>query len=131
MDPLALEIILICVADDAIIIQSKIGQHPVIVLTDLDANGRVKIATMSHKHPTSTPQYPTSRYNLPEHPVTGEGTISVGEPKVIDHKLLRRANPPKVMGSDDFELLLADIRKCSMTLLSSNLFHWILDENTL
>ena len=76
--------------------------------------GRVKVATISHKHPKSTPQYPTSKYNLPEHPVTGEGTIGVGEPKVIDHKLLRPANPPMVMGSGDFDMLLADIRKCSM-----------------
>ncbi|KJA19489.1 hypothetical protein HYPSUDRAFT_69234 [Hypholoma sublateritium FD-334 SS-4] len=71
----------------------NVGQHPVIVLTNPDAYGRVKIATMSHSHPHNPPTKPASIYGLPIDPVKGESTVNVGEPYQI-HISFLRANTP-------------------------------------
>jgi len=103
----------------------------VIILTEPDAEGKVKVTTISHKHPESTPQRPTSWYGLPEHPITGEGTISVGKPKVIHYHQLKPASPPARMSHEYFALLLADIGKFERNLMTLGPSDRMSDENSL
>ncbi|KAJ3508514.1 hypothetical protein NLJ89_g5712 [Agrocybe chaxingu] len=88
-----------------------IGHHPVVVLTYPDMFGKVKVASMSHSHPNNPPQRPTSLFNLPRDPVKGEGTISVGEPKIIDCRMLKVPSLPTAMRHADFVALKAEILK--------------------
>ncbi|PPR00286.1 hypothetical protein CVT24_005027 [Panaeolus cyanescens] len=88
---------------------TTIGQHPVVVLTGPDADGKVRVASMSHRHPDNPPQRAASYYNLPVDPVKGEGTISIGTPKIIHFSLLKPTNPQTMMSGQDFARLKADI----------------------
>ncbi|PPQ85382.1 hypothetical protein CVT25_006413 [Psilocybe cyanescens] len=91
------------------ITQGNIGQHPVIVLTKPDAQGRVQVATMSHSHPNNPPTRPASLYGLPIDPKKGESTVSVGIPKLIHISNLKPNNPPTAMCPNNFAKLEAEI----------------------
>jgi len=88
----------------------------VVVLTRPDDHGKVKVAPLSHNHPDNPPQQLTSVYNLPDDKINGEGTISLGKPKVIELMRLKIASPLVIMGHDEFAALLADIRELKHTL---------------
>lgn len=92
--------------------QGNIGQHPVIVLTNPDASGRVQITTMSHSHPNNPPTKPASTYGLPIDPLKGESTVNVGTPYTIHISFLRANVPHTRMHPVYFAELRNEICKC-------------------
>jgi len=83
----------------------------VIVLRLPDAEGWVEVATMSHRHPDEPHQRPTSFFNLPIDPQKGEGTISVGKPRIIHFTMLKPTTTgvPFIMDAFNLAALLREI----------------------
>ena len=94
----------------------KTGRHPVVVVSDVDANNQVKVAMVSHKLPENVPKKSANDYAAFE-TKRGIGFISVGQPKTvnIDH-LTPAKTPPYTVKPDKLQLLTEHISMCGLAL---------------
>ena len=91
-------------------------RHPVVVVSDVDANSQVKVAMVSHKLPENVPKKPANDYAAFA-TERGTGFISVGPPKKvnIDH-LTPAKTPPHTVKPDKLQLLIKHISMCGLAL---------------
>ena len=91
----------------------KNARHPVVVVSDVDANNQVKVATLSHNFPEDIPQKPANDYAA----FGRESFIRVAPPKTvsIDH-LKATKTPPYTVEPDKLQLLIDHISMCGLAL---------------
>ena len=91
-------------------------RHPVVVVSDVDANSQVKIAMVSHKFPENVPKNPVNDY-ADFGTERGTGFISVGPPKTVNIDHLKPAkNVPYTVKPDKLQLLMEHISMCGLAL---------------
>ena len=91
-------------------------RHPVVVVSDVDANNQVKVAMVSHKLPEHVPQKPANDY-ADFGSARGTGVISVGPPKTVNSDHLTPAKtPPHTVKPDKLQLLIEHISMCGLAL---------------
>ena len=92
------------------------GRHPLVVVSDVDANNEVKVAMVSHKLPENVPKKPANDYAA-FGTERGKGFIRVGQPRTahIDH-LRPTKTPPYTVKPDKLQLLIDHISMCGLAL---------------
>ena len=94
----------------------KNGRHPVVVVSDVDANNQVKVATLSHNFPENTLQKPANDY-ADFRTQGGQGFVRVGPPKTAHTDHLKPPKfPPYTVEPDKLQLLIDHISMCSLAL---------------
>ena len=94
----------------------KNARHPVVVVSDVDANNQVKVATLSHNFPEDVPQKPANDYAAFAKE-RGKGFIRVAPPKTVNIQQLKRAKvPPYTVKPDKLQLLIDHISMCGLAL---------------
>ena len=92
------------------------GRHPLVVVSDVDANNQVKVAMLSHKLPEHIPKKPSNDYDAAFGTKRGS-FISVGPPKTVNIDHLTPTNfPPYAVKPDKLQLLIEHISMCGLAL---------------
>lgn len=96
---------------------NNIGRHPGIVVSNPDAENKIKVAPISHSHPGNPPTMPANTYgDFPHDPTkAGENLVDVGPPKVVSASNVKEAHgasgEPKSIEADKLALLKSHINE--------------------
>ena len=106
-------------------------QHPCVVVSDVDDQGEVKVATVSHQHFQGVKTKPANDYApFDQNPGLGGSTISVDPPRMVHISNLKDATrEPKVVEPDKLQKLIKDISTCVFGLTLGDIYFFLPDKN--